>query len=167
VGDAHQAAQDEAQKVKTNATTSIWRRTPLLDARFHELLKISPPLTYTAIAARLSLEFDVHVTKNSCIGHGRRCGVPKRQPPRSYAGRKGRVLKPRAQPYAPKVKLMPRPKPRPKPGTLTLMQLEPKDCRWPEGDRAPFLFCGLPQLEGSSYCPEHTGRSCPSFGRER
>ena len=81
----------KAQKMKTNATTSIWRTTPLLDARFHELLKATPKLTYTAIAMRLSVEFSVHITKNACIGHGRRSGVPKRQPPRSYAGRKGRT----------------------------------------------------------------------------
>ena len=152
--------------MKTNATTGVWHRTPLLDARFHELLKATPKLTYTEIAQRLSVEFNVQFTKNSCIGHGRRAGVPKRQPPRNYAGRRGRVLKPRPA-SVPKLQLTPRPKPRPKPGTLTLMQLEPKDCRWPEGDRAPFLFCGLPQLEGSSYCPAHTARSCPSFGRER
>jgi hypothetical protein len=38
--------------MKSNATTGVWRRTPLLDARFNELLKAQPLLTYTAIAER-------------------------------------------------------------------------------------------------------------------
>lgn len=36
---------------------------------------------------------------------------------------------------------------------LTLMELEPGQCRWPHGD-GPFLFCGHP-VEGQSYCSYH------------
>jgi hypothetical protein len=28
-------------------------------------------------------------------------------------------------------------------------------CRWPQGDRAPYRFCGAHQAFGSSYCDEH------------
>jgi len=150
--------------MKTNATTSIWRQTPLLDARFHELLKATPKLTYTAIAMRLSVEFGVRVTKNSCIGHGRRSGVPKRQPPRSYAGRKSRTLKPRPASVS-KLQLTPRPKPRP--AKLRIWQLEPNECRWPIDDIVPYFFCAKPKLSGSSYCLDHAHRSCPALGRER
>jgi len=147
--------------MKTNATTGIWRRTPQLDARFHELLRIDPKLSYTAIAQRLSLEFKITLTKNACIGHGRHAGVPKRQPPRSYAGRKNRKPKP----YVAKIRLTPRFRPmsRPSAGRVPLEQLEPNDCRWPEGDRAPFLFCGEPRHGSSSYCWVHAVRSCPSL----
>jgi hypothetical protein len=148
--------------MKTNATTSIWRRTPMLDARFRELLHIDPKLTYTAIAQRLSVEFGVRITKNSCIGHGRRTGVPKRQPPRSYAGRLGRRLKPRPR-SVPKLKPTPRAKPRP--AKLRIWQLEPNECRWPIDSVSPFFFCAAPRASGSSYCPAHTHVSCPASGR--
>ena len=148
--------------MKSNATTGIWRRTPLLDARFRELLHIDPKLTYTAIAARLSVEFGIQITKNSCIGHGRRTGVPPRQPPRSYAGRRGRVLKPR-KPYVPKVRLSARfkAKRRPPVGQMPLEQLETNSCRWPFGNDPPFLFCGDKTVGLASYCPTHQDIACP------
>ena len=40
------------------------------------------------------------------------------------------------------------------PRHITLEQLEPNDCRYPFGD-GPFTFCGLMNVEGRSYCPEH------------
>jgi hypothetical protein len=39
------------------------------------------------------------------------------------------------------------------------MDLRHGVCRWPEGDVAPFQYCGAPQVEGSSYCPDHKRRS--------
>lgn len=38
---------------------------------------------------------------------------------------------------------------------LTILDLEPGDCRWPIGDpQTPeFRFCGKPQLEAKPYCP--------------
>lgn len=43
---------------------------------------------------------------------------------------------------------------RAQPRYLTLMQLEPDDCRFPFGD-GPITFCGHPKTPGSSYCREH------------
>lgn len=40
------------------------------------------------------------------------------------------------------------------PRHLSLIDLEPNDCRWPYGD-SPFTHCGHPQLDGSSYCAAH------------
>jgi hypothetical protein len=37
----------------------------------------------------------------------------------------------------------------------TLMELEDNDCRFPFGDSAPFLFCGDPAQDKSSYCTHH------------
>jgi len=150
--------------MKTNASTSIWRRTPLLDARFNELLKAQPLLTYTAIAERLSVEFGIRLTKNSCIGHGRHTGVPKRQPGRSYAGRKPRAPKLRLMPHQPRP---PKPKPR-VPGKVLLEQLHiTKDCHWPFGDRAPYFFCGAATvLEQPPYCLKHLHIACPATRRE-
>lgn len=40
------------------------------------------------------------------------------------------------------------------PRHLSLIDLEPNDCRWPYGD-GPFTHCGHPHFAGSSYCPSH------------
>jgi GcrA cell cycle regulator len=47
------------------------------------------------------------------------------------------------------------------PFTLSLLELKPGQCRWPEGDRAPYRFCGAEQVFGSSYCEEHRRLSMP------
>lgn len=41
---------------------------------------------------------------------------------------------------------------------LSLLDLEPGQCRWANGDR-PYLFCGHPVEEGHSYCPHHYART--------
>lgn len=40
------------------------------------------------------------------------------------------------------------------PRNLSLLELEPNDCRYPYGD-GPFTFCGHPKQAGSSYCTPH------------
>lgn len=44
---------------------------------------------------------------------------------------------------------------------LTIFELRPNNCRWPNGDpRLPgFGFCGEPVLEGRTYCGCHYARS--------
>ena len=37
---------------------------------------------------------------------------------------------------------------------LPLVELEANDCRYPQGE-GPYLFCGQPAIEGSSYCAYH------------
>jgi hypothetical protein len=39
--------------------------------------------------------------------------------------------------------------------SLTLLELKSGMCRWPQGERAPYRFCGAEQVFGSSYCEEH------------
>jgi hypothetical protein len=34
----------------------------------------------------------------------------------------------------------------------TLLELEDGDCRYPFGESAPYLFCGDPAQDKSSYC---------------
>lgn len=41
---------------------------------------------------------------------------------------------------------------------LTILTLQPGQCRWAHGD-GPFLFCGHPTDEGMSYCPHHYART--------
>jgi GcrA cell cycle regulator len=40
------------------------------------------------------------------------------------------------------------------PRGISLIDLEPGDCRYPDGD-GPFTFCGHPAFDGSSYCGPH------------
>jgi len=41
---------------------------------------------------------------------------------------------------------------------ITIDQLGPDDCRYLAGDGAPWLYCGHPVQEKSSYCPYHHAR---------
>ena len=42
------------------------------------------------------------------------------------------------------------------PRNLTLLDLEPDDCRFAVNEGDPqFLFCARPKMKGSSYCPGH------------
>lgn len=43
----------------------------------------------------------------------------------------------------------------PRRGSFDLLQLRAGMCRWPEGNRAPYSFCGAPQAAQSSYCRKH------------
>jgi len=38
---------------------------------------------------------------------------------------------------------------------LTLLELEPSDCRYPAGEGPDITFCGQIIADGSSYCPSH------------
>jgi len=40
------------------------------------------------------------------------------------------------------------------PRNIDMMDLEPNDCRWPEGE-GPYTFCGAPKFNGFSYCAGH------------
>jgi GcrA cell cycle regulator len=51
--------------------------------------------------------------------------------------------------------LPPPPKPQANvPFTKSVLELGPRMCKWPQGDRN-FLFCGEPQEPGNVYCPDH------------
>ena len=148
---------------------------PTLVARFHELLKLDPPLSYTIIAMRLTEEFGVPLTKNAVIGYGRRNGVPRRKTGRRKI-HKPRTVKVRPRPRAkpskpvvmkkpPKLRLPPIVKPQPRPAKLRIWQLEHHECRWPIDAVTPYFFCAKRRVPGSSYCHEHTHISNPSLAR--
>lgn len=40
---------------------------------------------------------------------------------------------------------------------IGLLDLEPGQCRYAQGDELPYLFCGQPAKDESSYCPTHHG----------
>lgn len=54
------------------------------------------------------------------------------------------------------------------PRHLSLIDLEPNDCRWPYGDGPGFTFCGQPRFASSHYCGPHTALSWgPGTSSER
>ena len=93
----------------------------------------------------------------TCIGKARRLELPMRKTP--HRERK------RTKPAAPAILETPRvavwsvvepPVRRPN-GHLTLLELERTSCRYPFGDKAPYLYCGKPIRDATSYCPHHCG----------
>ena len=119
-------------------------------------------LSFSDIARTLSKEFGIPVPRNGCIGKAHRMGIKRRPAP-------GRKL-PHRQPSEPVAEPIPMIMPRwrvefadPRPdlgrGRVTIQQLEPNMCRWPYGDRVPYLFCGE-ATAGKTYCAYHTGISC-------
>jgi len=126
-------------------------------------------LSFDAIAAQLSAEWGMKVSKNSCIGKARRMGLSKR-PPKVFRGDKRKravtlvapapaYVEPEVVPCVlPRWKVLANEAP-PERGKLTLMQLDGNKCHWPTGDRVPYLFCGAPTA-GKTYCAYHTGISC-------
>ena len=128
-------------------------------------------ISFDAIAAMLSEEFGVALTKNSCIGKARRMGLPERTTKRKrkvFRGDKRRAhitlvapapIEPEVVPCVlPRWKVIADEAPAER-GRLTLLQLNDNTCRWPHGDRVPYLFCGAPTA-GKTYCAYHTGISC-------
>ena len=149
----------------------VW--TPVMEDRLMRLINGGIP--YLEIAQKLSAEFRVKLTKNACIGKGRRLHAPLRIAPRKRACLKRSV--PRKKPgllsllssaaknwrqEQRKRKLKAHPLRRRKQRrqqqplrNLTLMQLRPSSCRWPIGHNPPYNYCGAHTQDGSSYCPEH------------
>ncbi len=128
-------------------------------------------LSFDAIAEVLSEEFKVTLTKNACIGKARRMGLPERTTKRKrkvFRGDKRRRQITLVAPAPIETEVVPCVLPRwrvmqdeapAERGKLTLLQLTDNTCRWPHGDRVPYLFCGAPTA-GKTYCAYHTGISC-------
>lgn len=141
--------------------------TPALTKRFEQL--VAKGDSYDEIAKALSHEFRVRLTKNACVGKGRRLHVPLRQPPRKRlclrresrnapkqrkvrrSERRSLLRERRAKPSRPNLKHRVR---QSRTRDLTLLQLLPTSCRFPSENK-PFTFCGDHKIEGSSYCEKH------------
>jgi len=151
----------------------VW--TPAMTERFLHL--VDKGVSYLDIAKIISGEFRVRITKNACVGKGRRLHVPLRSPPRKRLCRKRNARRNPERRKLPQSAARPRP-PRKRKTilssrkqfpllNLTLLQLRPTSCRWPTGHSPPFSFCGDHQAEGSSYCLKHTLIATPGYGRAR
>jgi GcrA cell cycle regulator len=131
-------------------------------------------LSYAEIARTINATFHTAYTRNAAIGRAKRMGLSGLDPS-GASGRPKSPRKPRALRFhkmrkgiAAKFRL-----PRPirtraaalqlrcvgiVPRHLSLLELEPDDCRYPFGGDAEgeaITFCGHPRREGSSYCVSH------------
>lgn len=142
-------------------------------------------LSYADIARAINAAFNTAYTRNATIGRARRMGLsgsdqpadsgrPK-SPPKSrpFKSRPLKMRRMRKRVAAPSRIVAPSRPSRPVfkraaalqlrcvaivPRHLSLLQLEPGDCRYPFGGDAegePITFCGHPRRDGSSYCVSH------------
>lgn len=93
-------------------------------------------------------------SKNAVIGKAHRLDLPQRLPtPRPHVRRPRLPLSVFAPIIAPLIR-------REQSDAVTLLDLRPGQCRWPEGDRGFYTFpCDRRQEFGSSYCAEHLERT--------
>jgi GcrA cell cycle regulator len=97
------------------------------------------------------------MTRNAIIGKANRLGLAQKKRP----------AKRTKQPYRPAAKFYPKPQyfpPQQPPPVImpelpflnrTIEELAPGECRYPSGERVPYLFCGQPVQHSSSYCAHH------------
>ena len=94
------------------------------------------------------------ISRNACIGKINRMGIemPTRtNVPRAPRERFKQNVGLKKAPYIP-----PPPPCAPDSLNLDIEQLSDRTCKWPYGERAPFLYCGCPPQQNSPWCPFHT-----------
>jgi GcrA cell cycle regulator len=135
---------------KINGNTELWPK-----GLTAQLVELWTPhvLSASRIADKLG------VTRNAVIGKAHRLGLsskkqqqPAERKPRQAPNPARSHRREPAEPPSAAILVMPA-----EFLNRTLEEIGQRDCRYPHGDRAPFLFCGQPVLEGSSYCAEHHG----------
>lgn len=124
-------------------------------------------LSYLRIADAINEQFGTTYSRNAAIGRAGRlrlsnphsvksvkpnCKAPDKPLPKPLNERKQqpvfKAVSPVGEPVVLRVvDIVPR--------NLPLLDLDPDDCRYPVTDDLPFLFCGHPKHEGSSYCAAH------------
>jgi GcrA cell cycle regulator len=139
-------------------------------------------MSYSEIADAINSRFGTAYTRNATLGRGRRIGLaapdrPEDQPKPPPKAKAPRLKAPRLKtPSLQKLRkrcpaeLSPSPPALERteavklrcvgitPRLLSLVELEPGDCRYPYGgdkDGEAIAFCGHPRLAGSSYCAPH------------
>jgi GcrA cell cycle regulator len=100
------------------------------------------------------------ITRNAVIGKAHRLGLS--HPKLPARPRVAKALKLKINPVL--IRLVPKPKapqcePEPNARNLTVLELEPGDCKWPVTPDHEFKFCGHPSEEGKPYCAHHQGRA--------
>lgn len=135
-----------------------WSSTQWTEERTERLKKLWQQGFSAGLIAR-----EFRTTRNAVIGKIQRLGLDWRPETQLSLGNRGKRAKPSPQKPAPRpaqlLKTEQQVSSKPfVPFRLRLIDLQPGQCRWPEGD-GPFWFCGARQARNSSYCEEHTRRS--------
>jgi hypothetical protein len=127
--------------------------------RLRELHEDPANFQFRDIAAKMSAEFGIELTRNACIGKARRIGLPMREgTPRQPVKGKEKMMRKRVD--APIIHAVERPLDLN--DTLTIYQLREGDCKWPLGgveDKPPYAFCGHPAPIGTPYCLKHAKKA--------
>lgn len=127
-------------------------------------------MSYAEIARAINTKFNTSYSRNAAIGRARRMGLAGTERPGDPARPPENTSVP--DPHSPRERydvvarwFAPRPVKIPKlrcaaiePRHLTLLELEPGDCRYPYGgdeEGEAITFCGHPKREDSSYCTAH------------
>jgi GcrA cell cycle regulator len=132
-------------------------------------------LSYSRIARAINERFNTSYTRNAALGRAKRMGLagpdqprtlPNGFPRRPQGPRKSRLAESPHR-HVPQFTKQPpsRPVKMPKlrcvelvPRHLSVVDLEPGDCRYPYGgdhDGEAITFCGHPRQQDSSYCTAH------------
>jgi GcrA cell cycle regulator len=125
-------------------------------------------MSYAEIAEAINAKFKTDYSRNAAIGRARRIGLidPERPKPPPITSAP-QVQRTRERHAASPLQLMPVFEPAETvklrcaevdPRHLSLIDLEPEDCRYPYGgdeEGEAITFCGHPQRRGSSYCTAH------------
>lgn len=113
-------------------------------------------LSFAQIAVALNEKYHTTFSRNAACGKAFRLKV--NAPKKARVARKPRERKPSSAPtprrvvlHAEEIQLR---CVEIEPRHLTLVDLEPGDCRYPFGE-GPFTFCGHPAAAGRSYCVAH------------
>lgn len=112
--------------------------------------------SYLQAAKELSREFGAFISRNAVAGRANRLKLVtaqvKQANPRKPRARKVVVVT-KSPPLT-----APEPAP-PEPLAITIYELTSETCRYPLGEfesHPPYLYCGLPKQQDSSYCQHHT-----------
>jgi GcrA cell cycle regulator len=127
-------------------------------------------MSYAEIARAINAKFNTNYSRNAAISRARRMGLAGTErpddsgrPPEGNAVADLHISRERydivARWFAPRPVKIPKLRCAAiEPRHLTLLQLEPGDCRYPYGgdeEGEAITFCGHPKREESSYCTAH------------
>lgn len=128
---------------------------PEHDEALELLLGDENNLSFKFIAERLTKQFGLPFSKNGCIGRSHRLKLPPR-PPRAVVGRWRQRKSSKVVQFPNRIDapILPKEARKHGDGYLTILQLGYGDCKYPFGDRPPYLYCGRPTRDGASFCSE-------------
>lgn len=162
---------------------SIWDKPGAID-RLKELHGQKPELSFTQMAAALSGEFDLRITRNSAIGKAKRLGLPDRDRGAGFDSINGERRAKRVYQRKPRLMVIkansagalrmvatvdadlePVKVADVQPLHIGLQDLTESTCKYPYGE-GPFSFCGCPTISGP-YCVPHADLCFTAYQGER